>query len=140
MMELKISIQSLSTKETFRVSREVHGDHPIVIVSLRSNDIIGFGEATEFKVYDSTVPRLLESFKKAEEFLRNYEFETPEQLWKDIHPVFKDDSFGLAAIDMAAWDLYGKQKGKTVHELLDISVNEPVHSSISISMGDLDFQ
>jgi L-alanine-DL-glutamate epimerase-like enolase superfamily enzyme len=51
----------------------------------------------------------------------------PERYWHYLHHLFPENPFLVCALDMAAWDLFGRMKGKKLYELWNTSwVNTPV--------------
>lgn len=51
----------------------------------------------------------------------------PERYWHYLHHLFPNNPFLVCALDMAAWDLFGKMKNKPLYELWDTKwENTPV--------------
>ena len=51
--------------------------------------------------------------------VEKFAFTEPERYWHYLHHLFPDNPFLVCALDMAAWDLFGKMKGKPLYELWD---------------------
>lgn len=49
--------------------------------------------------------------------VEKFAFTDPERYWHYLHHLFPDNPFLVAALDMAAWDLFGKMKGRPLYEL-----------------------
>jgi len=139
-MKIKLAFGTLYKKERYKVSRGFHKPHDCIMVQLEHGGFSGYGSATAFSVYKATIDQMKKSLGLLASKFKGYKFSTPEVFWKDCSTYIKDDPFALSAIDTAAYDLYGKMHNKTVYELLGIGVGDAPYSSISISMGDIDFQ
>ena len=49
--------------------------------------------------------------------VEKFAFTEPERYWHYLHHLFPNNPFLVCALDMAAWDLYGKMKSKPLYEL-----------------------
>lgn len=49
--------------------------------------------------------------------VEKFAFTDPERYWHYLYHLFPDNPFLVAALDMAAWDLFGKMKGRPLYEL-----------------------
>lgn len=115
----------LKFRHPFTISRKSKDVQPLLVVRLEQNGLYGLGETADNSYYGMTVPLLMEAISHHREFIESYQLETPEQFWKDLYPLFENNLFALCALDMAAWDLYGKMKALPLYKLwnLDISRN-----------------
>jgi L-alanine-DL-glutamate epimerase-like enolase superfamily enzyme len=50
-------------------------------------------------------------------FVEKYAFTEPERYWHYLHHLFPKNNFLVCALDMAAWDLYGKMKNMPLYKL-----------------------
>ena len=77
----------------------------------------------------------LESKKQ---FVEKFAFTEPERYWHYLHHLFPQNNFLVCALDIAAWDIYGKMKGKKLYELWngDISRNPVCDYTIGIDTID----
>ncbi|HRF19239.1 MAG TPA: dipeptide epimerase, partial [Chitinophagaceae bacterium] len=77
----------------------------------------------------------LESKKQ---FVEKFAFTDPERYWHYLHHLFPQNNFLVCALDIAAWDLYGKLKGKQLYEMWggDISKNPVCDYTIGIDTID----
>lgn len=124
----------LKFRHPFTISRKSKNVQPLLVVELQQDGLSGLGETADNSYYGMTVPRLMEAIEAHRGFIENYDMENPEKFWEDLYPLFRDNMFALCAVDMAAWDLYGKSKGKKLYELwgLDISQNPMTDYTIGI--------
>ena len=67
-------------------------------------------------------------------FIEKFSFTDPERYWHYLHHLFPKNPFLVCALDIAGWDLFGKLKGKQLHNLwnLDISKNPLTDYTIGI--------
>jgi L-alanine-DL-glutamate epimerase-like enolase superfamily enzyme len=70
--------------------------------------------------------------------LKNLLLQRPERYWHYLHHLIPNNPFLVCALDIAAWDLYGKMKGKPLYKLwnLDISKNPITDYTIGIDTID----
>ena len=66
--------------------------------------------------------------------IEKFSFTEPERYWHYLHHLIPDNSFLVCALDIAAWDIYGKMKRKQLQDLwkLDISKNPLTDITIGI--------
>ncbi|MBV7532270.1 dipeptide epimerase [Chitinophaga sp. sic0106] len=133
-MELHLYPYELKFRHTFTISRKSKDKQPILVAELISNGISGLGETVDNSYYNMTVPALMDAINAHRSFIEQYQFTTPEQFWSDCYPLFAGNMFALCALDIAAWDLYGKQRGLPLYQLwgLDISKNPMTDYTIGI--------
>ena len=137
-MIARAKIFKLPLQHSFGISRWSFNEQKTFIVSLSQNGFTGYGEATENKYYDVTVEKLQREFNKLKPFLEGIPLETPWKLWEKIKEETQDFRFLMAAIDEAAWDLYGKIHNKPVYELLDLKPGTDVISTYTIGLDEIE--
>jgi len=59
-------------------------------------------------------------------------------LWQHAHEQLPDDPFALCALDQAAYDLWGKQKGSPVYQLWDLDTNQTPVSNFTIGIDTIE--
>jgi L-alanine-DL-glutamate epimerase-like enolase superfamily enzyme len=66
--------------------------------------------------------------------IEKFSFTEPERYWHYLHHLIPQHPFLVCALDLAAWDLYGKMKRKQLYQLwnLDISKNPLTDLTIGI--------
>ncbi|ACU63828.1 dipeptide epimerase [Chitinophaga pinensis] len=133
-MQLTLYPFELKFKHTFTISRKSKDVQPLLVVKLEQDGFSGLGETADNSYYNMTVPRLMEDINAHRDLIEGYTLDTPEELWKTLFPLFKDNLFALCAIDLAAHDLYAKKQGKKLYEVwgLDISHNPMTDYTIGI--------
>ena len=133
---MKITAHSfnLPFRYPFTISRGTKTHQPTLIVELEHFGIKGYGEAPAITYYNITVEKMMEDLEKKKTFVEKFAFTEPERYWHYLHHLFPQNPFLVCALDIAAWDMYGKMKRKPLYELwgLDISKNTITDYTIGI--------
>jgi L-alanine-DL-glutamate epimerase-like enolase superfamily enzyme len=129
---------NLPFRYPFTISRGTKTHQPTLIVELEHFGIKGYGEAPFIKYYDITVEKMIEDLESKKQLVEKFAFTDPERYWHYLHHLFPNNSFLVCALDIAAWDLYGKMKGKPLYKLwsLDITKNPITDYTIGIDTID----
>ncbi len=90
---------------------------PSLIVSLSLGNITGWGEAPAIVYYGVTVENMLSVLEAKKTMIEKFAFTTPDRFWHFLHHLLPQHPFLVAALDMAAWDLYGKLSKKPLFTL-----------------------
>jgi L-alanine-DL-glutamate epimerase-like enolase superfamily enzyme len=118
----------------FTISRGTKTHQPTLIAELEHFGLKGYGEAPAIKYYNITVEQMVTELEAKKVFAEKFAFTQPERYWHYLHHLFPNNPFLVCALDIAAWDLYGKMKGKPLYKLwnLDISKNPVTDYTIGI--------
>jgi L-alanine-DL-glutamate epimerase-like enolase superfamily enzyme len=121
-MAIKLSyfVKDLPLKHTFTIAHQSRDVQDTLIVKLEDASFYGLGESTSNPFYGMTISNMTECLEKIRPIVEKGDWSTPEQLWEKGKEIFKDNPFAQCALDMAAWDLFAKQKGKKLYELLEL--------------------
>ena len=119
---------NLLFKHPFTISKGTKTHQPTLIVELNYLGIRGYGEAPAISYYDLPIDKMLEDLERKKIFLQKFSFSDPERYWHYLHHLFPNNSFLVCALDMAGWDIYGKLKGKQLHQLWGL---DPAKSPIT---------
>ena len=95
----------------FSISRGTRTQQSSLYVELEHDGVTGFGEVAENSFYGHTLDSIIESLEKSRPYLSLYANNDPADVWNDLSQVMDGDMFALSALDIAAHDLKGKQKG-----------------------------
>ena len=102
-------------------------NQPTLIVALEAGQYVGFGEACAITYYDITVENMIAAIEEKKAAIEGFAFTDPERYWHYLHHLLPNNPFLVCALDIAAWDLYGKMENKLLYELWDTPwVNTPV--------------
>lgn len=129
---------NLPFRYPFTISRGTKTHQPTLVVELEHFGKKGYGEAPAINYYNITVEQMIAELEAKKTFVEKFAFTEPERYWHYLHHLFSTNPFLVCALDIAAWDLYGKMKGKKLYELwkLDISNNPVTDYSIGIDTID----
>ena len=125
---------SLKFRHPFTISKGTKTHQPTLIVELEHMGIKGYGEACAIAYYNIPVEKMIADLESKKQFVEKFAFTDPERYWHYLHHLFPQNNFLVCALDIAAWDLYGKLKGKQLYELWggDISKNPICDYTIGI--------
>lgn len=138
MVELHLHRFELHQKRPFKVSYGAYSSQRCVIAELRDQDCRGFGEATVFAAYGVTEAALTGALQRASQRLAAERFTTPQALRDCYLPQTGDCPFACAALDAAAWDLFGKIAGAPVHTLLGLPKRPLPPTAFSIGLESVE--
>jgi L-Ala-D/L-Glu epimerase / N-acetyl-D-glutamate racemase len=133
-MKMHLYPFELRFRHTFTISRKSKDIQPLLVVQLDQEDCCGLGETADNAYYKMTVDKLVKDIEAHRSFIEFYTLSAPENFWDEMYKRLHHNLFALCALDMAAWDLYAKLKGKKLYELwnLDISHNPMTDYTIGI--------
>lgn len=133
-MNLKYKKSDLPFKHPFTISKGTKTHQPALLVELDFFGIKGYGEAPAIAYYNIPVEKMIADIESKKRMIEKFSFTEPERYWHYLHHLIPDDPFLICALDMAAWDIYGKMKRKQLYELwnLDISKNPLTDITIGI--------
>ena len=117
-MKLSYFQQNLPFEYPFTISHGRTKTHqPSLVVVLEMGPFTGVGEAPAIVYYNITVDQMIDDLESKRSLVEKFAFTEPERYWHYLHHVFPENPFLVCALDMAAWDLYGKLKEKPLYEL-----------------------
>jgi L-Ala-D/L-Glu epimerase len=133
---LKVSswIYNLKFRHPFTISKGTKTHQPTFIVELEHFGIKGYGEAPSIAYYNIPVEKMAEDLEAKRNFVEKFAFTEPDRYWHYLHHLFPKNPFLVCALDIAAWDIYGKLKKKKLYEIWngDISKNPLTDYTIGI--------
>jgi len=117
---LKLSYRSINLpfEYPFTISNGRTKTHqPALVVALELGPFVGLGEAPSIVYYNETVEQMIAELEAKRTMVEKFALIEPERYWHYLHHLFPKNPFLVCALDMAAWDLFGKMKGKPLYEL-----------------------
>ncbi|MHB1922428.1 MAG: dipeptide epimerase [Chitinophagaceae bacterium] len=111
---------------------------PLLVVELGQDGQIGLGETADNSYYGITVPHLVACIEKHRSFIEQYQLDTPEIFWKDLRDNFLMESFALCSLDIAAWDLFSRIKGKKLYEILGLDIINNPKTDFTIGIDSIE--
>src|SRR5690606_17234449 len=98
----------------------------------------GLGECTTNPFYGMTQENILEALEKAKTLVEADRWEKPERLWEMGREIFRHNPFAQSALDMSAWYIYAKRKGKKLHELLRLGPHNIPTTNFTIGIAPIE--
>jgi L-alanine-DL-glutamate epimerase-like enolase superfamily enzyme len=108
---------NLKFRYPFTISKGTKTHQPTLIVELENFGVKGYGEASAIAYYNITVEKMIADLEAKRPFVEKFAFTEPERYWHYLHHLFPENNFLVCALDMAAWDIYGKNLNKQLFEL-----------------------
>jgi L-Ala-D/L-Glu epimerase len=137
---LKLSYKqyNLPFKHPFTISKGTKMHQPTLIVELEHFGIKGYGEAPAISYYNITVEKMIEDLERKKMFVEKFSFTDPERYWHYVHHLFPLNNFLVCALDMAGWDIYGKLKGKQLHQLWNLDTSKSPLTDYTIGIDTIE--
>jgi L-alanine-DL-glutamate epimerase-like enolase superfamily enzyme len=129
---------NLKFRHPFTISKGTKTHQPTLIVELEHFGVKGYGEAPAITYYNITIEKMIEDLERKKIFVEKFAFTEPERYWHYLHHLLPQNPFLVCALDIAAWDMFGKLKNKKLYELWngDISKNPITDYTIGIDSID----
>jgi L-alanine-DL-glutamate epimerase-like enolase superfamily enzyme len=112
----------------FTISRGTKTHQPTLVVELEHMGIKGYGEAPAITYYNIPVEKMIADIEAKKLFIEKYAFTEPERYWHYLHHLFPQNNFLVCALDIAAWDLYGKMRNQPLYKIFG---NDPANSPLT---------
>lgn len=133
-MNIRYKKIHLPFRYPFTISKGTKTHQPSLLVELEYFGIKGYGEAPAINYYNISVEKMIEDIEAKRNLIEKFALTHPERYWHYLHHLFPQNPFLVCALDMAAWDVYGKMNNKQLHVLwnLDTSKNPLTDYTIGI--------
>ncbi len=137
-MKVQYWSYSLKFRHPFTISKGTKTHQPTLIVELEHLGIKGYGEAPAIAYYNIPVEKMIGDLESKKVMVEKFVFTDPERYWHYLHHLFPQNNFLVCALDIAAWDIYGKIKKKKLYDLWggDITKNPICDYTIGIDTID----
>ncbi|WP_114747950.1 dipeptide epimerase [Pleomorphovibrio marinus] len=136
-MQLEFEVRHLPLKHTFTIAHQSRDVQETIIVKLSHGGLFGLGESTTNPFYGMTVENMSSSLKRASTAVEELGISHPEKIWEATREHFLDNPFAQCAMDIAAWDLYAKSKGKKLYEFWGLNPANIPLSNFTIGIAPL---
>ncbi len=111
---------------------------PSLVVALQLGTFTGYGEAPAISYYNISVGQMTEDLQKKKTFVEKFAFTEPERYWHYLHHLFPQNPFLVCALDMAAWDLYGKIKNLSLYKIWNTEFHNIPLTDYTIGIDSID--
>jgi L-alanine-DL-glutamate epimerase-like enolase superfamily enzyme len=116
-MQLKYYSYELAFKHPFTISKGTKTHQPTLVVALEHRGYTGYGEAPAIRYYNIPVEKMIADLEARRRMVEGFAFTDPERYWHYLHHLYPGNAFLVCALDIAAWDLMGKMRGKPLYDL-----------------------
>ncbi|MGN6196641.1 MAG: dipeptide epimerase [Ginsengibacter sp.] len=137
-MNLKYKKSDLPFKHPFTISKGTKTHQPALLVELEFFGIKGYGEAPAITYYNIPVEKMIADIEAKRTLIEKFSFTEPERYWHYLHHLIPDNSFLICALDIAAWDIYGKMKKKQLHDLWNLDISKNPLTDITIGIDTIE--
>lgn len=137
-MKARYAVSNLPFKYPFTISRGTKTHQPSLLVELEHMGVKGYGEAPAISYYDITVEKMIEDLRRKNQFVEKFAFTTPDRYWHYLHHLFPQNNFLVCALDIAAWDMYGKIRRQPLHKLWELSTELMPLCDYTIGIDEID--
>jgi L-Ala-D/L-Glu epimerase len=124
-MKVKYRRYDLPFRYPFTISKGTKTHQPTLLVELDFNGIKGYGEAPAISYYNIPVEKMIDDLDAKKVFVEKYAFTEPERYWHYLHHLFPANPFLVCALDIAAWDIYGKLCQQPLSALWNLNKRAP---------------
>ena len=133
-MKIEYKKSNLKFRHPFTISKGTKTHQPALLVELEFFGIRGYGEAPAIGYYNVSVEDMIAVIEQKKKMIEKFSFTEPERYWHYLHHLIPQNPFLVCALDLAAWDIYGKMNRKQLYQLwnLDISNNPLTDVTIGI--------
>ena len=108
------------------------------MVALQLGNYIGYGEAPAITYYNITVEQMIEDIEAKKRMIEKFAFTDPERYWHYLHHLLPKNPFLVCALDMAAWDLFGKIKGKSLYKIWNTEFTNTPFTDYTIGIDTIE--
>ncbi len=129
---------NLRFRHPFTISKGTKTHQPTLIVELEHFGMKGYGEAPAITYYNIPVEKMIEDLEKKKLFVEKFAFTEPGRYWHYLHHLLPQNHFLVCALDIAAWDLFGKLKGKPLYQLWGADVSNNPLTDYTIGIDSID--
>src|SRR5918993_1502052 len=137
-MIIKTKQINLLFKHPFTISKGTKTHQPSLLVELDFFGVKGYGEAPAISYYNIPVQKMLDDLDAKRNFAEKFSFSDPERYWHYLHHLFPANPFLVCALDMAAWDVFGKIKHKQLYEVWNLDTKKSPITDYTIGIDTID--
>jgi L-alanine-DL-glutamate epimerase-like enolase superfamily enzyme len=136
-MQVKFKQFSLPFKYPFTISRGTKTHQPTLVVELEHFGLKGYGEAPAIAYYHIPVEKMIADLESRKTMVEKFAFSDPERYWHYLHHLYPQNSFLVCALDIAAWDLFGKLRQQPLYKLWNTTVDKTPVTDYTIGIDTI---
>lgn len=137
-MKLSYYPYNLAFRHPFTISKGTKTHQPTLIVELDNGGFKGYGEAPAITYYDITVEKMIADIGAKKPFIEKFAFTEPERYWHYLHHLLPKNPFLVCALDIAAWDIYGKMARSPLSHIWKNDITKAPLTDYTIGIDSID--
>jgi L-alanine-DL-glutamate epimerase-like enolase superfamily enzyme len=137
-MKVAYKAFNLPFKYPFTISKGTKTHQPSLIVQLENRGVVGYGEAPAITYYNIPVDKMIADLEQKKQFVEKFAFTEPERYWHYLHHLFPQNNFLVCALDIAAWDMYGKIRRQPLYKLWDLDMQKAPATDYTIGIDTIE--
>ncbi|MFI5193937.1 MAG: dipeptide epimerase [Chitinophagales bacterium] len=137
-MKIEHTSFNLRFKYPFTISRGTKTHQPTFVVSLELFGEKGYGEAPAISYYHIPVEKMASDLENKKGMIEKFSFTEPDRFWHFLHHLIPDNPFLVCALDMAAWDLFGKLKKMPLYACWKLDMQRAPLTDYTIGIDTID--
>ena len=137
-MKVSYKAFNLPFRYPFTISKGTKTHQPSLIVQLEHRGVVGYGEAPAITYYNIPVEKMIADLEAKKIFVEKFAFTDPERYWHYLHHLYPQNNFLVCALDIAAWDLYGKIRQQPLYKLWDLDPQKAPHTDYTIGIDTIE--
>jgi len=123
-MKIQHKSYNLRFKYPFTISKGTKIHQSTLVVSIEQFGLTGYGEAPAISYYGIPVEKMIADLELKKPVIEKFAFTEPSRFWHFLHHLIPDNPFLVCALDIAAWDLYGKLQKKPLYACWKLNIDE----------------
>ena len=137
-MILNFKTSNIDFKHPFTISSGTKNNQEAIIVSLENRGITGYGEAPAIKYYPESIESMLNVLQSKKPFIEKFAFTTPDRYWHYLHHLLPQNPFIVCALDMAAWDIFGKMYNRPLFTFFTNDIPTEPQTDFTIGIDSIE--
>src|SRR6202163_1407460 len=137
-MKIQHISYNLRFKYPFTISSGTKKNHPTLVFSIEQFGITGYGEAPAISYYHIPVEKMIADLELRLPVIEKFAFTEPTRFWHFLHHLIPDNPFLICALDIAAWDLYGKMQKKPLYACWKLDISEGPMTDYTIGIDTVE--
>ena len=110
-------------------------------VSIRTKSPVSYTHLDVYKrqaYYNIPVEQMAADLEAKKAFVEKFSLTTPERYWHYLHHLFPNNNFLVCALDMAAWDIFGKMQRKPLYKMWNTQTNTAPLTDYTIGIDSIE--
>lgn len=137
-MKVTYRTYNLPFRHPFTISKGTKTHQPALVVELEHRGVTGYGEAPAIAYYNIPVEKMIEDLERKKMMVEKFAFTGPERYWHYLHHLYPQNNFLVCALDMAAWDMFGKLSRQPLYKLWQLDPAKAPLTDYTIGIDTID--